>query len=174
MSTESEVWAPIAGYGNKYEVSSLGRVRIARSGFMKAVRINTRGYAQTNLLRRSVRVHRLVASAFCEKKPGCDVVNHKNFIQTDNRPENLEWTTHKLNVAHAVAGGHCAKPHKVTLPVAEAIKALRALPEEIRPSARLIAQFLGISRKSVVRCHKLSDWRKYQQKRSVGQEGAAA
>lgn len=54
---------------------------------------------------RDAAVHRMVASVYCAKPDGCDVVNHKNGIKTDNRADNLEWVTPKGNFDHAVLTG---------------------------------------------------------------------
>ena len=49
-------------------------------------------------VRKTVRVHRLVAEAYYDKPSYSDYeVNHINGIKTDNRLTNLEYTTHKSN-----------------------------------------------------------------------------
>ena len=50
-------------------------------------------------------VHRLVALAFIGQPMRGSEVNHKNGIKFDNRPENLEWVSHKENMAHASMSG---------------------------------------------------------------------
>lgn len=100
----SENWKKIQGYEN-YEVSSLGRVRSIKFGKEKILKhaMNNRGYLYVSLCKngkaKSFRVHQLVAIAFLNHKPNGmkTVINHINFIRTDNRLENLEITTAREN-----------------------------------------------------------------------------
>lgn len=54
---------------------------------------------------RSKRVHRLVAEAFIPNPNNYDVVGHKNNIKSDNRVENLYWTTISENTKKAYEDG---------------------------------------------------------------------
>lgn len=47
-------------------------------------------------------LHRIIAEAFICAPAGCNVVNHRNGIKTDNSIDNLEWTTSGGNNAHAI------------------------------------------------------------------------
>jgi len=51
------------------------------------------------------RVHRLVAHAFIPNPNGYKVVGHKNNVKSDNRVENLYWTTVKENTQKAFDDG---------------------------------------------------------------------
>lgn len=114
-----EIWKDIKGYEGKYQVSNLGRVRsldrLDRSGAKTKGKIlnpkaNKSGYVRVHLAdgngynRESV--HRLVAEAFVERKAETDnVVNHLDNNPSNNRADNLEWTTYKGNMEWAAKQG---------------------------------------------------------------------
>ena len=112
---ENEIWKDIPNYEGIYQVSDLGRVkslerkvsfgtghRIVYEKFLKGV-FDKSGYLTINLSKKSkvknVKIHQLVSICFLNHTPcGSElVVNHKNFIRTDNRVENLEIVTTREN-----------------------------------------------------------------------------
>ena len=99
-----EIWKPVVGYEDHYEVSSLGNIRRKKSGRMR--RIDNAPIYPTILLsvngkHKTFRVHRLVAKAFLPLIEGKTHVNHKNGNHYDNRVENLEWVTQEENNLHS-------------------------------------------------------------------------
>lgn len=102
---DEEVWKPVTGdFTQPYEVSSLGRVRNAKTGRILAQHSAHNGYLCAALRTldgsRASRVHVLVATEFIGLPGVGQEVNHKNGIKTDNRPENLEWVSHAENIRH--------------------------------------------------------------------------
>lgn len=97
-----EIWRPIPNYEGLYEVSNLGRIKSLRTNKLMKPHIINRGYYDVCLSKNGVAkhylVHRLVCEAFCEKPEGKDVVDHINGRKTDNRSQNLRWTSQKENV----------------------------------------------------------------------------
>ena len=93
---DGEIWKTILIDGNNIPVSNLGRVKV------KTGRITTgslyNGYYRLTVGNKTYAVHRLVCIAF-NHIDGYEslVVDHINRIKTDNRSENLRFTTQKEN-----------------------------------------------------------------------------
>lgn len=102
---ENEEWKWIEGYEGIYKVSNCGRI-VNSKGLRKQFLVGRENDKYYYCLlskegqKKQYRVHTLVAKAFCEGYEEGLVVNHKDLDKTNNRAENLEWTTQKENVIH--------------------------------------------------------------------------
>lgn len=95
MTKPPEEWRPVVGYEGLYEVSNLGRIRRVR---LMSPTIKKHGYVQVSLMdahgvRKSYRLHRLVAEAFISNPDSKPQVNHRDENTLNNRADNLEWAT---------------------------------------------------------------------------------
>lgn len=111
---ENEFWVDIEGYEGYYQASNMGRIK----SFGRTVIFGDRtrhtkdrilkpskrldGYMVINLLldgkREVFNVHRLIASIFIPNPENkCDV-DHKDGDKSNNKVENLRWTTRKENL----------------------------------------------------------------------------
>lgn len=98
----------VVGYDGMYSVSSNGLV-FNKSGMLLKQQKDKDGYCMVNLslcgVRKTKRVHRLVAESFIPNPDKKKTVNHINGLKNDNRVENLEWCSIKENTHHAMKMG---------------------------------------------------------------------
>jgi len=100
-----EIWKDVIGFEGLYEVSSLGSVKslkYQKERILKAG-IDAGGYYVIGMSKNGVQktrsVHQIVAESFLSHRPfgSSMVVNHINFIRTNNRIENLEIISSREN-----------------------------------------------------------------------------
>lgn len=100
-----EIWKDIPNYEDNYQVSNLGNLKSLKFGKEKELKSKKDKYGylavglRKNKNQKFFTVHQLVAMAFLNHIP-CGhelVVNHINFIKTDNRLCNLELITAREN-----------------------------------------------------------------------------
>ena len=137
MSTLSEIWLPVEGLEDLYEVSNMGRVRsldrvvtsTSKNGVLfKRVykgrvikqQKDSRGLYWTVSVSRkcclkTLLTHILVAKAFVPNPNNLPEVNHKDCDPANNIWTNLEWCDRKYNVNYADA--RIKQKKKVSKPV---------------------------------------------------------
>lgn len=101
-----EEWLPVPNYEDRYEVSSLGRVRSRCHHEERILKQEThyRGYLRIMLSRKQTKerffMHRLIASVFLPNPDNLAYVNHKDRDKTNNTVANLEWISPSDNTKH--------------------------------------------------------------------------
>ena len=122
---KQEIWKPVVGFEEWYEVSTLGRVKRLKAGpgtragrVLKPLR-GVKGYSQVGMNTggkcKGCFVHHLVLTAFIGPRPSGEEARHLNGRRNDNRLENLKWGTPKQNqadrVTHKTSNRGEAHPH---------------------------------------------------------------
>lgn len=118
-----EIWKSVVGFEDRYEVSSLGRVRsrdmkvgarngksAIRKGRLLRTARKSNGYLQlslrgSNKVRREVFVHWIVAEAFHGPRPEGMHVCHNDGNRANNAAANLRYATPVENMADKVRHG---------------------------------------------------------------------
>lgn len=99
-----EIWKPVVGFEETYEISNYGRVRNHRRGYLLKQFPNIKHYLTVNLQKEkkhySRPVHRLVALAFIPNPNKLPQVNHKDENPSNNFVGNLEWCTNEYNIRY--------------------------------------------------------------------------
>lgn len=114
-----EIWKDIEEYAGLYQVSNLGRVKRIKSDRVLTGCKNTGGYIQVHLSKNNVvsnkLIHRLVAEAFIPKSENKPQVNHIDEDKTNNRVDNLEWSTAKDNLNHGTRNERSSKTKSIPI-----------------------------------------------------------
>lgn len=100
-----EKWRPAVGFGGRYDVSSLGRVRSKLRSEIKILKpqVDYRGYRFVGLSKGReqrqlrVKVGRLVLEAFRGLQNGFEV-DHRDRDRGNDRLTNLRWATRLQNI----------------------------------------------------------------------------
>jgi hypothetical protein len=143
--TEVEVWLPVPGYEELYEISSIGRLRrksaskMAPAGYVMKCRLDVHGYPRYALSKHckywTVKAHRLVALAFLGPPPFPNAqVAHYDGNKQNNHISNLRWATQSENAADNVrlgvaSGAHRGEKHHMARLSLETVVRLRCYVE---------------------------------------------
>lgn len=104
----SKFFKMIPGYNN-YLISENGEVYSIKSKKYIKPRINENNYLIIDLyknnIRKTYKLHRLVAQAFLDNPDNLPQVNHKDCNKLNNNISNLEWCTASQNTKHAWDNG---------------------------------------------------------------------
>lgn len=114
-----EIWKDIPGYEDRYQVSTLGRIKSKRiifirkngikftsKGGIKKLITDKFGYKRIGLYKNGKQVimlvHRLVGICFIKNPKKYTQINHIDFNPSNNYINNLEWCTNRMNSIHSV------------------------------------------------------------------------
>ena len=158
-----EIWRNVVGYEGLYQVSSFGRVKsfYGIGERLLTPSANKSGYQYTvltdkNKIRKSCKVHTLVARAFLPNPENKPVVHHRDSNRANNRVSNLEWVTHRENTAYAVQNGSYDKPDSCASPraklTADDVRYIRAhyVPRHREFGANALARKFDVSQSTIL------------------------
>lgn len=104
-----EIWKEVADFPEKYEISSLGRIKNKITNYIYKNTNKNGDYFRFCLYdknkKRTCLIHREVAKAFIPNPNNLPCVNHKDLNKQNNNVENLEWCTVAYNTKHAIFNG---------------------------------------------------------------------
>lgn len=137
LTLEGEIWKPVVGYEEFYDVSNFGRIRNKgwrqgqhQSNIIMKQRYNKGGYLAVSLIKDKKKkiylIHRLAYEAFIGKLPKFErkgkghchemfEINHKDENKENNHIENLELITRLENIRYGTRSRRQAM--KLTKPV---------------------------------------------------------
>lgn len=160
---KQEKWRPVPGYEGLYEVSNMARVRsvdrhfvrnginVYLNGMILKQHLAKRGYHCVKLSKNGINITKTVhrfAALFIPNPNNYPHINHIDGNKGNNDLKNLEWCTHKQNMAHANEAGLIRHPSGGDSKLSKSVKDV--ITGVIYPTARVAAKELGISRGTLV------------------------
>lgn len=159
----SEVWKPVIGWEDCYQVSNLGRVK-SEYQILKPKKGN-QPYYSVSLSREGKvdfrRIHRLVAQAFVPNPEGKGVVDHIDNNKLNNMVDNLQWMTVKENTSKAFSEGRMPTGEQVLGSKLTKVKVLeiKALYNLGDITQALLGEQFGVSRQQISKIVNNKQWR---------------
>lgn len=174
-----EIWKPVKGFELGYEISNYGRLKsISRAvdyGWKKAKRpskilkprISKGGYYYTvlsiNKVRKTKKIHRLVAETFLQENKDKTNVNHIDGNKLNNNLCNLEWCNSSENTIHAQKLGlkKAVKGEKSHLSklTKEDVLEIRRIKETTNLSNQKISEKFNCSYSQIQRIVNRTNWK---------------
>lgn len=179
-------WKSIPGYGKHYQISREGVIRInprsprlrkapelmkhrkgyslLRAGDLVRQHVRSGGYLFTNLRKEdgrnhSISVHRLLMLTFKPTRKPNRQVNHKDGNKLNNCLSNLEWVTHRENLAHAWEFGLRKKPDRAILTATQVSEIRQRYVKGRRPTLRDLGGEYGVTHHAIYRIVKYKNWK---------------
>ena len=155
-----EQWKAISGYEGLYEVSDLGRVKSLWHGKEKILKPGKThdGYLQVGLCkdgqRKTITVHRLVATAFISNPRNLETINHKDEVKTNNTVGNLEWMSIKDNINYGTRNKRLSETQINDKNKSKAVQMFDRQGNllETFPSTHEAERITGIAQQSISQC----------------------
>ena len=95
-----EIWKDVPGYIGLYKVSNYGRVKSVKKQLVLKTCGSGNRYktvALCNGMRKTFRLHRLVAAAFIPNPDNKPCIDHIDGDRANNHADNLRWVTYLEN-----------------------------------------------------------------------------
>ena len=148
MNPTNEIWKPVVGWDDLYEVSNFGNIR----SLDRTITTQRKGTKYTKTIKgiiltpqkdkdgylvihmrdaskgkdRLLKMHRLVAEAFILNPNNYKCIDHINGIRHDNRASNLRWCTVKQNANFELAHNNRSKSIKESYNKYPELRSIRA------------------------------------------------
>lgn len=149
-----EIWKDIDGYEGTYQISNKGNVKSLKCGKERILRpgINSWGYMVVCLyhdnMKKTVKLHRLVAQAFIPNPENKPQINHKDENKLNNCVNNLEWTTAKENINYGTHNERVGD--SLSKPILQYSKSGYFIREW--QGAHEVERVLGINNSNIIKC----------------------